>query len=229
MSNVVILRSRVNCVFIIMMKWHRIYWWNEKHTSWITSLEKGEYYDYQNAYSTSVYTIITCILIYPYLENEGYKGKYHFKKNSEKKSWAGIWREWFSVYLGQELTARPLIPDRLMYLTSRPSRHAGTSSRVFVPLTYTKRHEKRLSHTVTHHRFCILSLPTGIRCCGQCALFPMVRHTVSGYFTLLQDLNLDVIFYCPDTTDQCQGGNKFYKRKRRYHEWVTNVKYAAVS
>ena len=48
-----------------------------------------------------------------------------------------------------------------------------------VPLTYTKSHEKRLSHTVTHPRFCFHSLPTGVRCWGQCVLFPMVRHTVA--------------------------------------------------
>ena len=59
---------------------------------------------------------------------------------------------------------------------------------IMVPLTYTKRHEKRLSHTVTQCRFCICSFPTGVWCWRQCGTFPMVRHTVSRYFTLLRDL-----------------------------------------
>ena len=65
---------------------------------------------------------------------------------------------------------------------------------VFIfPLPYTKRHEKRLSHTITQHRFCVSSFPRGVRCLGQCGLFPMVRHTVSSYFTLVRDLNLETL------------------------------------
>ena len=54
------------------------------------------------------------------------------------------------------------------------------NSHLLFPLTYTKSHEKRHSHTVTQHRFCFHSLTTGIQYWGQCGLFPMVRHTVSG-------------------------------------------------
>ena len=64
------------------------------------------------------------------------------------------------------------------------------------PLTYTKRHEKRLSRTLTQRQNCVNSFPTGVRCLGQCMLFPMVRHTVSGYFTLLRDLNIHVFCCC---------------------------------
>ena len=65
----------------------------------------------------------------------------------------------------------------------------------FIPLTYTKRDEKGLSHTVTHHRFCVHPFPTGVRCWGQCVLYPMVRHTVSGHFTPLRDHDLCKVFF----------------------------------
>ena len=57
---------------------------------------------------------------------------------------------------------------------------ASLKSHMVIPLTYTKSHEKRHSHTVTQHWFCFHSLTTGIQYWSQCALFPMVRHTVSG-------------------------------------------------
>ena len=46
----------------------------------------------------------------------------------------------------------------------------------FIPLTYTKRHEKWTSHTDTHRRFCVCSLPTGVQCWGPVGLVWAFPH-----------------------------------------------------
>ena len=66
----------------------------------------------------------------------------------------------------------------------------------------------------------VSSLPMGIRCWGQCWLFPMVRHTVSGYFTLPRDLNL--LFY--KRLLSIREEDKSYEKRKIYVSNFSNKK-----
>ena len=86
-------------------------------------------------------------------------------------------------------------------------------SEVF-PLTYTKRHEKRHCHTVYTADNAFAQSLWRNQMLGLVWTFPMVRHTVSGHFTLLRDLNLGFSF----SNSNVEGLEQNMKVFQAYHD-----------
>ena len=57
----------------------------------------------------------------------------------------------------------------------------------------------------------------------------MVRHTVSGHFTLLRDLDLDALFYCFINNCQVYRSHVGETLKGGYHDDATENRYAVTA